>query len=154
MRPPFDRPQERSAVSHSPPTQHPPVRILLVEDSVDDAELVSHALTRAGLEFSMECVDTERAYERALLDAPQLILCDFHLPGFSCRKAFEIVAERRAGTPFIVVSRYIGDHEVTDLMQAGASAFVRKDRLSELAAAITAALAPTAAGQTQDPPAG
>jgi CheY-like chemotaxis protein len=141
---------ERSAVSNPPPAQSPSIRILLVEDSADDMELIALALERVGLDVALECVETAAEFARALERAPDVVLCDFHLPRFGCREALEMLHAKPTHIPFIVVSRYIRDEEWEALRQSGADGLVRKDRLSDLASAITKAVAHRGSRSTRD----
>ena len=115
--------------------------ILHVEDSADDAELISRALARAGIQTAIERVDTEPAYvaelERRL---PDVILCDYDMPRFSAERALAIMGERRLDIPFIVVSNHIGQSAPVIAMQSGASDYLSKRDLGRLAKAIESAV--------------
>ncbi|HET7731123.1 MAG TPA: response regulator [Usitatibacter sp.] len=124
----------------NPPSSRRSLRLLLVEDSADDGELVSLALSRGGLAFTLDRVETEPDFEAALAKAPDAVLCDFHLPAFSCARALRMVHERCPGTPFIIVSRHIAESDLLSLREEGVAGFVRKNRLEDLSAAITRAL--------------
>src|SRR5258708_12954716 len=90
-------------------------RILLVEDSADDAELVAFALRKMPFAFSIDRVETAEDFN-ARLDSspPDVVLCDYHFPRFSMREALRIVREERAlDIPFIGVSRPI-PHDAAD----------------------------------------
>lgn len=80
-------------------------RILLVDDSDDDAELVGIELIQAGIDADLRCIDSEPALRDAL-DAfePQLVLSDMRMPGFSGLRAIELVRELAPGTPFVFLS--------------------------------------------------
>jgi CheY-like chemotaxis protein len=117
------------------------LRILLVEDMADDAELLALALRRARLVFSITRVDNEAGVDgRLRQEMPDIVLCDYHLPGFSCHRVLEIVRELPDAPPVVVVSRHISDCEQLEVLQQGAAACVRKDRLGDLAAAIMSAV--------------
>jgi CheY-like chemotaxis protein len=117
------------------------LRILLVEDMADDAELLTLALRRARLAFSLTCVDNEAGLRARLgQQMPDVVLCDYHLPGFSCHRVLDIVRELPAAPPVVVVSRDISDSERLEVLRQGAAACVRKDRLVDLAAAIMSAV--------------
>jgi two-component system, NarL family, sensor histidine kinase UhpB len=123
-----------------------PRRILLVEDSPDDFELIGFTLRKAAFPFSMERVETA-AELNASLDAhlPDVVLCDYHLPRFNMREALRIVREERGlDIPFIVVSRLIGEDSAVEAMHHGANDYLLKGRLGRLPAAIDAALERTA----------
>jgi signal transduction histidine kinase len=122
-------------------------RILLVEDSPDDVELIGFALRKMPFPFSIDRVETAEDFN-ARLDAsvPDVVLCDYHLPRFSMREALRIVREERGlDIPFIVVSRLIGEDAAVEAMQNGANDYLLKGRLGRLPAAIEAALERTAA---------
>jgi signal transduction histidine kinase len=127
-------------------------RILVVEDSPDDVELIGFALRKAPFGFSVERVETAQELN-ARLDAftPDVVLCDYHLPRFSMREALRIVREERGlDIPFIVVSRLIGEDAAVEAMQAGANDYLLKGRLGRLPAAIEAALERTAARREKE----
>src|SRR5258708_3564142 len=122
-------------------------RILLVEDSADDAELVAFALRKMPFAFSIDRVETAEDFN-ARLDSspPDVVLCDYHLPRFSMREALRIVREERGlDIPFIVVSRLIGEDAAVEAMQNGANDYLLKGRLGRLPTAIASALERTAA---------
>ena len=115
--------------------------ILHVEDSPDDAELVSRALRRAGLDAAIERVDTEPAYLRQLDERPpDLILCDYDMPRFSAERALAIVADRELDVPIIVVSNHIGQNAAVVAMQQGASDYLSKRDLGRLGKAVESAV--------------
>lgn len=119
----------------------PTYRILHVEDSPDDAELIARALARAGVQASIDRVDTEPEYLAQLDRAiPDVILCDYDMPRFSAERALAIMGERRLDIPFIVVSNHIGQNAAVVAMQSGASDYLSKRDLGRLAKAIEAAV--------------
>jgi len=123
-----------SDLTQPPVSDSGTLRIILVEDSIDDAELIQLALRRAGIRFVAERVETEAGLRESLPRAqPDVVLCDFHLPRFSCHGALAVAEEVRPGMPVIVVSRHISDAEATEVLRRGARAWVRKDRLCDLA---------------------
>src|ERR1700686_5662199 len=77
-------------------------RILIVEDEAWDAELAQRLLTGAGLGFTAMVVETRASFvEQLTAFRPDVILSDFHLPGFSGEAALEIVQEQCPQIPFI-----------------------------------------------------
>ena len=119
----------------------PAYRILHVEDSPDDAELVARALVRGGVDASIDRIDTEPEYLEALLRGPpDVILCDYDMPRFSAERALAIVQERGLDVPIIVVSNHIGQNAAVVAMQHGASDYLSKRDLGRLPKAIEAAV--------------
>ncbi|MBI3056175.1 MAG: GAF domain-containing protein [Betaproteobacteria bacterium] len=117
-----------------------PIRILIVEDSPDDAQLMLDNLVNHGIAPQAERVETEADYLAGLNAAPDVILADYRLPQFSGPRALELLNERRLDIPFIVVSGDIGDEEAAGLIKLGASDFLLKDRMARLGPAVTHAL--------------
>jgi signal transduction histidine kinase len=124
---------------HAHPSTH---RIVLVEDSPDDAELIGFALRNAPFSFFIERVETREEFVAKLeVDTPDVILCDYHLPQFSMREALRIAREDRGlDIPFIVVSRLIGEDAAVEAMQNGADDYLLKGRLGRLPASIESVL--------------
>ena len=113
------------------------LRVLLVEDSQDDADLVLLELNEGGFDTTCARVDTEAAMRATLADQRwDVVISDFNLPGFSAHGALAALRETGADIPFIVVSGCIGEERAVALMKQGASDFVMKDKLVRLAPAI------------------
>ncbi|MDP2832350.1 MAG: response regulator, partial [Pseudomonadota bacterium] len=86
-----------------------PLRLLLLEDSPSDSELNERALRKGGIEFTALRVDTLAAFTAALDEfEPDLILADYHLPGFDGLQALAIAREKRPHLPFLFVSGAMG----------------------------------------------
>src|SRR5213595_1794490 len=82
-----------------------PLRILLLEDVPADAALIERHLTKSGLEFVSQRVDTRARFEQALREfVPDIILSDHGLPGFDGSAALELVNERFPTLPVILVT--------------------------------------------------
>src|SRR5260221_2621349 len=113
------------------------LRILLAEDSLNDAELVLRELTRGGLDFQSRRVQTEPDFRRELHEfRPHLVISDFSMPQFSGRSALAIAREFRADIPFIFISGTIGENVAVDMMKAGANDYVMKNNLARLLPAL------------------
>lgn len=109
------------------------MRILLVEDSRDDAALVERELMRAGLRFTLHHVDDERGLIDALAAGPyDVVLSDFALPTFDGMRVLELVAERDRDLPVVVVTGSIGDERAAETIRRGAFDYVLKDKLARL----------------------
>ncbi len=122
------------------PTSHP-LRVLIVEDSADDAELMVLRLEEEGFRPDWRRVQTEVEYLAALATAPDLILADWSLPQFSGMAALRLMRERELDIPFIIVSGSIGEEAAVDAMRHGAYDYVLKDRPARLGPAVRRALA-------------
>ena len=113
------------------------MRILIVEDNPDDADLLLLELRSAGLEVVHERVQTEAAMNAAL-DAKQwdIVISDHSLPGFSGLAALSLVQRRGMDLPFILVSGNVGEETAVAAMKAGASDYLMKDKLARLVPAV------------------
>ena len=116
------------------------LNILIVEDSVDDAELLVEALRSAGYESKWQRVETEQDYRSRLGPDVDLIFSDFSLPQFSTRCALQVLQATRLDIPFIIVSGTIGEERAAETMKAGATDYLLKDRLGRLGSAVAGAL--------------
>jgi PAS domain S-box-containing protein len=114
--------------------------LLLVEDRVSDAKLVIRQLAKAGLDFAWRRVASEATLLAELERPVDVILADFHLPGFDVRRALELAKARHPGVPFIVVSGTMNEHNGIEMMKLGADDYLLKDRLERLGTAIETAL--------------
>lgn len=109
------------------------LRVLLIEDSQDDADLVLLGLSEAGFDVVCKRVETEAAMRKALPGGDwDIVISDFNLPGFSARAALTVLREMDADIPFVIVSGCIGEESAVALMKEGASDFVMKDKLARL----------------------
>ncbi|HEX6591876.1 MAG TPA: EAL domain-containing protein [Moraxellaceae bacterium] len=117
------------------------LRLLMLEDTDTDAEIISYTLKSQGLDADICRVQDEAAYTAALVTfRPDLILADYTLPGFSGLEALAIRNERARSTPFIFVSGSLGEEKAVETLRTGATDYVLKDRLHRLPAAVTRAL--------------
>jgi len=114
-----------------------PLRILMLEDSPTDAELIQRQLRSDRIEFISVRVATEEAFRNALVsDPPQIILCDYNLPGFDGASALRIAHQLTPDIPFVFVSGSIGEERAIAALREGATDYILKDRPSRLSAAI------------------
>ncbi|HUO44403.1 MAG TPA: ATP-binding protein [Burkholderiales bacterium] len=119
----------------------PPLRLLLIEESDDDAKLVLDALHAEDFDPQMKRVATAEQMDLALRDGPwDAVLSDYSLPGFGADQALAMLRESGCGTPFIVVSGSVGDETAVELIKAGATDFVAKNNLRRLGPVIERAL--------------
>jgi CheY-like chemotaxis protein len=108
--------------------------ILLLEDSLLDAELIEARLARAEIDFAMDRVDTRGAYVSALETGRyDLILADYSLPSFDGLSALEIAREGWPDLPFVFVSGGLGEEVAIDSLKRGATDYLLKGKLDRLA---------------------
>lgn len=112
------------------------LRLLLVEDNADDADLLLHELRRAGYDPQARRVETRDALEQALQAPWDVILCDYRLPALDAPTTLAIIRDRQVNTPCIVVSGTVGEEHAVTSMRHGAQDFISKDKLSRLVPAI------------------
>ncbi|MGH9442345.1 MAG: hybrid sensor histidine kinase/response regulator [Thermoanaerobaculia bacterium] len=112
------------------------LRVLILEDNLDDAELVLRELRRGGFEPEWSRVQTAEDFGAELQKEWDIILSDFSMPRFNAFGALEILEGRRDAPPLIVVSGTIGEDTAVAAIKAGAADYLMKDRLSRLGAAI------------------
>src|SRR4051812_28630168 len=104
------------------------LRILMVEDSPTDAELVQRALRRGELAFLAHRVDNEKEFLDELQTfMPDVVLADYTLPRFDGITALRLVREKSPDTPVIIVSGSLGDEKAVELLRLGATDYVLKD---------------------------
>src|SRR5258705_13211674 len=109
---------------------HRDLRVLFIEDSREDAELEERELLRQGLRFSSLRVETRGDLLRALGEfKPEVIICDYSLPGMDGLTALRIVRKNHPDVQFIFVSGTIGEDRAVDSLKAGATDYVVKDRI-------------------------
>ena len=114
-----------------------PLRVLMVEDSEDDALLVLRELRAAGYDPTHERVDTAAALEASLdRHTWDLVIGDYSMPHFSGTAALAILRERGLDIPYICVSGTITEELAVAAMKAGANDYVTKGQLKRLLPAI------------------
>jgi signal transduction histidine kinase len=119
----------------------PKIRILQVEDSPLDAELVLTELDIDGLEYEVRLVEEEPAYLRQLEEfRPHIVLSDLSMPGFSGQRALELLRARSLDIPFIFVSATLGEEAAIEALRNGATDYILKQNQARLASAVRRAL--------------
>jgi len=120
------------------------LRVLLLEDSALDAELVTEALKEAGLEVMAERVASPGDFTKAIQEGGwDLILADYILPGFDGLSALADARERCPETPFVFVSGALGEEVAVEALKRGATDYVLKQKLERLPVTVMRALAET-----------
>ena len=113
------------------------LRVLMIEDSEDDALLLARELKRGGLDFAFERVDSANAVREAVVSRPwELILCDYSMPHLKGTDALRLVRETGLDIPFIFVSGTIQEDTAVEAMRSGAQDYLMKGNLKRLIPAI------------------
>ena len=121
----------------TPANASPLLRVLLIEDSPDDAQLLGLELLNQGYDANITRVDTIKGLSLALQAGPwDVVLCDHRLPGMDALSALTMVQSRGLDVPFIIVSNVITESSAIEAMRAGAHDFLYKHGLSKLGAII------------------
>ena len=120
------------------------IRLLHLEDSELDHALVLAHLRRGALDVSECRIETRAEFQAALEQTWDLVISDYHLPGFSGLEALQMLRARaQAGgdpVPFILVSGQIGEDTAVEAMRNGAADYLLKNNLSRLAVAVEHAI--------------
>lgn len=115
-----------------------PLRVLLVEDNLDDAELILAELRRRGFATDVSRVDSEAATRHALTTGEwDVVLCDFNLPTCTGTDILRVVRQCDADVPFLFVSGSIGEEVAVAAMRAGAHDYILKENLTRLEPAVS-----------------
>jgi signal transduction histidine kinase len=114
-----------------------PLRVLIVEDSPDDADLTVRSLMGGGYDPRFERVDTADAMGAALdRESWDVVISDYSMPRFSGPAALALLQRRGLDLPFIIVSGTVGDEVAVAAMKAGAHDFIVKGKLARLLPAL------------------
>lgn len=117
------------------------LKVLIVEDSTADAELMAAMLAHSWEHLSWRRVDRQADFISELSWPPDIIIADYEVPGFSAPTALELLQEMDVDIPFIVCTGAVTEETVVRCMRLGAADYLLKDRLIRLAPAIENALA-------------
>ncbi|MEI6841483.1 MAG: response regulator, partial [Methanomicrobiales archaeon] len=113
------------------------IRVLLVEDSPDDAVFVIAELEKGGLKVQQRRVDTASDMKDALTREDwDIILCDYSIPGFGALPALALIKEIKIDLPVIIISGVIGEDTAVEAMRSGARDFIIKGKYARLVPAV------------------
>ena len=113
-----------------------PLRVLILEDRPEDADLARHELHRAGYDLNWRRVDDEAGFKANLDPELDLILADYHQPQFNAIRALKIMQDMGLDIPFVIVLGAIGEDLAVAAVRLGAMDYVLKDRLARLGTAV------------------
>ena len=120
------------------------LRILILEDSTLDAELVGARLSEGGIACVLARVQSRDAFAAVLEESSvDLILAEYALSGFDGLSALRLARELRPGVPFIFVSETPGEEVAIEALKSGATDYVLKHRLERLLPAVRRAMRET-----------
>ena len=109
------------------------IRIIIIEDSECDADLMIRELKKGNIAFKTIVVETKEGFEDALENFnADIILSDYSLPAFDAGTAFLIKEKNYQHIPFIIVSGVFGEENAVDLIKNGVTDYVPKDNLFTL----------------------
>jgi len=116
------------------------MRILIIENSLSDTELMLYELRRERLQVYWKRVETEPDYLACLDAGFDVILSDFNMPQFEAMRALQLLQERGLDIPFIIVTGSISEEVAVECMKLGAADYLLKDRLVRLGQAVLQAV--------------
>ena len=108
------------------------LKILIIEDSPADAELLAAELRQGGFDPEWKCLETEEDFLAELKKRPALILCDYSMPQLNGLRALELLRESGLEIPFILISGKMGESIAVGAMKLGATDYLLKDQLLRL----------------------
>jgi two-component system, cell cycle sensor histidine kinase and response regulator CckA len=112
---------------------NPPLRVLIVEDSIDDTFFIVRELQKGGFQVDFERVDNQADMQSALrLQNWDLVISDYRMPQFDGASALATYRQSGLDVPFIIVSGALGEDRAVEMLKAGAHDYVMKDELEGL----------------------
>lgn len=118
-----------------------PVRIIHLEDVLDESTLVEHVVRRGGFSYEWKWVGSREDYIEALRTfSPHIVLSDHSMPGISSVEAFRMLNEFGLDIPFILLTATVSEDFAVMMMKEGVADYILKDRPQRLPHAIDNAL--------------
>ena len=117
-----------------------PLRLLILEDRPEDADLALRQLRRAGFDPTWRRVEDAEGFKANLDPELDLIIADYHQPQFDALRALKLMQEAGLEIPFVLVSGAVGEDMAVAAVRMGAADYVLKDRLGRLGTAVENAL--------------
>ncbi|MBI2133724.1 response regulator [Candidatus Woesearchaeota archaeon] len=111
------------------------LKVLIVEDSDDDAQLLVHEL-RKSFSVTTKRVWTAKDMSDALAEKWDVVISDYYMPRFSGLEALNVLKKSGMDIPFIIVSGKIGEETAVEAMNSGVHDYIIKDNMARLAPAI------------------
>jgi diguanylate cyclase (GGDEF)-like protein/PAS domain S-box-containing protein len=118
------------------------IKILFVDDEDNDVALACRVLARDGLDFEWRRVGDESGLRTALSDfEPDVVICDYNIPGYGGDAAIELVHSMRPDTPVLLVSGCLCESAAIEHLRTGAADYLLKSNLQRLGPAVRRAVA-------------
>ena len=110
-----------------------PLRVLIVEDSEFDAQIMANLVRKGGQEVTSRRVETGETFRAALQEQVwDVVLADYNMPAFSAPEALKILQQTGLDIPFLIVSGGIGEATAVEAMKAGAHDYLMKGKLQRI----------------------
>jgi len=117
------------------------IKILHLEDTKSDAELVKRSMTNSGIKFEWRLASAKKDFEQALGEfKPDIILSDHKLPAFSSIQALKLTRDAGIKVPFILITSTVSEEFAVTMIKEGVDDYLLKDRLQRLPSAVLNAL--------------
>jgi len=117
------------------------LKILILEDRLEDVELIGRTLKKEAIDFISKIVDSKDDFEQALSEfQPEVILSDHALPQFNSLDALLMVKNKNIKVPFILVTGTVSEEFAVNCLKHGADDYILKSNLTRLPSAIMTAL--------------
>jgi signal transduction histidine kinase len=137
----MERPEAGTAIPATEEGEARRLRILMIDDSPEDAEIIQRELRKRGLPFEARWVQDRDGFVRGLEEfRPHVVLSDHAMPAFDGAAALALVRRRSRDLPFIFVSGSIGEERAVEALTNGANDYILKDRLARLGPAVLRAV--------------
>jgi len=122
------------------------LRVLVVDDAPDDAQLIVIQLEQGGFDVQFQRIDSAQGMREALEEGSHwdAIICDYVMPSFSGLQALQILKEKQADIPFLMISGKVGEEAAAEAIRAGADDFLLKGNLARLVPAVQRGIAEAA----------
>ena len=118
-----------------------PLHVMLIENTTADAELILHKLERAGFQCQPQIIATRAELLEHLGRFPfDVVLADYHLPGWTGMDAYSAIRQAGRDVPFILVTGILGEEVVVECIKQGVTDYVLKDHLARLPLVVARAL--------------
>src|SRR6478735_5358880 len=117
------------------------LKILMLEDVPEDADLIKRMLNKSGIEYEAKRVDTEKEFKEAIVNTKtDIILSDHSLPQFNSMEALKICQNLKSEIPFVLVTGTVSEEFAVNCLKEGADDYVLKSNLTRLPSAIMNAI--------------